>query len=59
MDSNSVALQTIYPEHNWEESKFRKQRNHWKDLTKHRAFFDQMATKLRIYKTTEFYQERD
>ncbi len=42
-------MQAIYPDHNWNENKFRKPQRYWNDTKNHRAFFDDLASELGIH----------
>jgi hypothetical protein len=57
-NANFLALQKIYPEHNWiiRDRKPPKPRGHWKDIRNQRAIFDQLAVKLNIKKPEDWYK---
>eukprot|EP01027_Heterolobosea_sp_BB2_P018918 GEZU01026579.1.p1 GENE.GEZU01026579.1~~GEZU01026579.1.p1 ORF type:complete len:601 (+),score=135.41 GEZU01026579.1:14-1816(+) len=51
------ALQTIYPEHNWDVSKFEKASNdYWKDPKNHRELFDRIGEEIGINQLDDWYQ---
>jgi len=54
--SISKALVKVYPELNWDPSKFLKSRNYWLDLNNHQAFLEKLAKKLNITNLTDWYK---
>ncbi len=49
------ALKSVYAEHNWDDSKFYKQKQYWSDKTNQRALFDQLAKQLNITTLDHWY----
>ncbi len=43
-----VALKTIYPEHHWEDHKFKRPSNYWNDPSNQRQFMDDLIKKLNL-----------
>jgi hypothetical protein len=53
VNSYSLALRAIYPEHTWE--LVRKPSKHWQDLNNQRTFFDQLAIVLNLRQPEDWY----
>ncbi len=51
-----IALQAIYPEHKWDESKFWKSRHYWTDMKNQKEFFLQLSKTLNITTTEGWYK---
>lgn len=50
-------MQSIFPNKDWKFPEFsRRQRERWKDITKHRKFFDSLAVKLNLKTYEDWYQ---